>query len=221
VELMRELDLEVAGEFILMAATLIQIKVKMLLPRAPEEEAEDEDPRADLVRQLLEYRRYKDVAESLQTFEERQTRVFHRSYFEWQKPYRQKEIVLKDMTLYDLLSAFKDVLDNMPKVRYHEVKPIGVTIEEQTEYVLNSLGGKDHILFRDLLMSLRERIIMVVTFMAILELIKAKRISVRQSDVFGEIFISRREPAVQLALDETAGDAGTAPDPAEAAEPAV
>jgi len=195
VELMRELDLEVAGEFILMAATLIQIKVKMLLPRAPEEEDEEEDPRADLVRQLLEYRRYKDVAESLLTFEERQSRVFHRSYFEWQKPYRQKEVVLKDMTMYDLLSAFKDVLDNLPKVRYHEVKPIGVTIEEQIDYVLNGIGDKDHVLFRDLMAPIRERIIMVVTFMAILELIKAKRISVRQSDVFGEIFIARRVPA--------------------------
>jgi segregation and condensation protein A len=215
VELMRELDLEVAGEFILMAATLIQIKVKMLLPRAPEEEAEEEDPRADLVRQLLEYRRYKDVAESLQSYEERQSRVFHRSYFEWQKPYRQKEVVLKDMTMFDLLSAFRDVLSNMPKVRYHEVKPIGVTIEEQIDYVLNGIGDKDHVLFRDLLAPITERIILVVTFMAILELIKAKRISVRQSDVFGEIFIMRREPAVQLALD---GDEAAGAD-AEAAGP--
>jgi len=215
VELMRELDLEVAGEFILMAATLIQIKVKMLLPRAPEEEAEEEDPRADLVRQLLEYRRYKDVAESLQSYEERQSRVFHRSYFEWQKPYRQKEVVLKDMTMFDLLSAFRDVLANIPKVRYHEVKPIGVTIEEQIDYVLNSIGDKDHVLFRDLLTPITERIILVVTFMAILELIKAKRISVRQSDVFGEIFIMRREPAVQLALD---GDEAAGAD-AEAAGP--
>ncbi len=198
---MRELDLEVAGEFILMAATLIQIKVKMLLPRAPEEEAEEEDPRADLVRQLLEYRRYKEVSESLQSYEDRQSRVFHRSYFEWQKPYRQKEVVLKDMTMFDLLSAFRDVLSNMPKVHYHEVKPIGVTIEEQIDYVFNCIGDKDHVLFRDLLTPITERIIMVVTFMAILELIKAKRISVRQSDVFGEIFIMRREPAVQLAID--------------------
>ncbi len=203
---MRELDLEVAGEFILMAATLIQIKVKMLLPRAPEEEAEEEDPRADLVRQLLEYRRYKEVAESLQSYEDRQSRVFHRSYFEWQKPFRQKEVVLKDMTMFDLLSAFRDVLSNMPKVRYHEVKPIGVTIEEQIDYVLNAVRDKDHVLFRDLLSPITERIIMVVTFMAILELIKSRRIGVRQSDVFGEIFIMRREPAVQLAI-ETAGDA--------------
>ncbi|MCK7472493.1 MAG: segregation/condensation protein A [Rhodopseudomonas palustris] len=189
---MRELDLEVAGEFILMAATLIQIKVKMLLPRAPRRR------RRKRIRaptwsvscsSTAGTRRWRN---RLQSYEERQSRVFHRSYFEWQKPYRQKEVVLKDMTMFDLLSAFRDVLSNMPKVRYHEVKPIGVTIEEQIDYVLNGIGDKGHVLFRDLLAPITERIILVVTFMAILELIKAKRISVRQSDVFGEIFIMRR-----------------------------
>jgi segregation and condensation protein A len=192
INLMRELDLEVAGEFILMAATLIQIKVRMLLPRAPEEGEEEEDPRADLVRQLLEYRRYKEVAESLVTMEDRQSRIFHRSYFEWQKPFRSREIVLKDMTLFDLLSAFKDVLDNAPKTSYHEVQPIGATIEEQAELILKSLENRDHVLFRDLMTAVKERIIMVVTFIAILELIKSKRIVVRQADVFGEIWISMR-----------------------------
>lgn len=192
INLMRELDLEVAGEFILMAATLIQIKVKMLLPRAPEEEEEEEDPRADLVRQLLEYRRYKEVAESLVTIDERQSRIFHRSYFEWQKPFRTKEVVLKDMTMFDLLAAFKDVLDNAPKLSYHEIAPIGTTIEEQADRILKSLGGRDHILFRDLMASVGERIVMVVTFIAILELIKRKRILVRQADIFGEIWITER-----------------------------
>ena len=189
---MRELDLEVAGEFILMAATLIQIKVKMLLPRLPEEGEEEEDPRADLVRQLLEYRRYKEVAESLVAIDERQSRIFRRSYFEWQKPFRTKEVVLKDMTMFDLLAAFKDVLDNAPKVSNHEIQPVGTTIEEQAERILKSLEGRDHILFRDLMAPVIERIVMVVTFIAILELIKRKRILVRQADIFGEIWITGR-----------------------------
>jgi len=192
ISIMRELDLEVAGEFILMAATLIQIKVRMLLPRAPEEGEEEDDPRADLVRQLLEYRRYKEVAESLVTLEDRQSRIFHRSYFEWQKPFRTKEVVLKDMTLFDLLAAFKDVLDNMPKVSYHQVEPIGVTIEEQAGLILKSIENRDHVLFRDLMVSVKERIVMVVTFIAILELIKSKRILVHQIAAFGEIWISKR-----------------------------
>jgi segregation and condensation protein A len=192
VGLMRELDLEVAGEFILMAATLIQIKVKMLLPRTPEDGEEEEDPRTDLVQQLLEYRRYKEVAESLVPFEERQSRIFHRSYFEWQKPYKTKEVILKDMSMFDLLAAFKEVIDQMPKVSYHEVAPIGVTIEEQIEYVKKSLEGKEHILFRDLLSRFSERIVMVVTFIAILELIKSHAIRVRQASIFGEILISKQ-----------------------------
>jgi segregation and condensation protein A len=189
---MRELDLEVAGEFILMAATLIQIKVRMLLPRTPEESEEEEDPRADLVRQLLEYRRYKEVAESMVPYEERQSRIFQRSYFEWQKPYQKKEAILKDMSVFDLLSAFKEVLDHMPKIAYHEIQPIGATVEEQIDVVMKSLEGKDHVLFRDILMRAGERIVMIVTFMAILELIKNHRILVRQSSVFGEIWISKR-----------------------------
>jgi segregation and condensation protein A len=218
INLMRELDLEVAGEFILMAATLIQIKVKMLLPRQPEEGEEEEDPRADLVRQLLEYRRYKEVAESLVSIEDRQSRIFHRSYFEWQKPFRTKEVVLKDMTMFDLLAAFKDVLDNAPKASYHEVQPIGTTIEEQADRILKSLEGRDHVLFRDLVTAVPERMVMVVTFIAILELIKRKRIMVRQADIFGEIWISPRSgeapgAAVPEAA-ETTEAAGTGPDAA-------
>jgi segregation and condensation protein A len=193
VDLMKKLDLEVAGEFILMAATLIQIKVKMLLPRNPlEEDQEAEDPRTELVRQLLEYKRYKEVAESLSDLEERQSRHFPRAYFEWQKPYREKEIILKDMSMFDLLAAFKSVLDHIPEKTYHEVHDIGVTLEEQIDFVVRSLEGRDHIVFGEVMTQLRDRITVIVTFMAILELIRTRRILVRQSDVFGEIWISNR-----------------------------
>lgn len=193
VELMKELDLEVAGEFILMAATLIQIKVRMLLPRNPlDEEAVEEDPRTELVRQLLEYKRYKEVADSLSDLEERQSRHFSRSYFEWQKPYKEKEIVLKDMSLFDLLAAFKTVLDHIPQTTYHEVQAIGVSIEDQIDFLLKSLEGKDHIVFSEMISELKERIVVIVTFMAILELVKSRRIFVKQADVFGEIWITNR-----------------------------
>jgi segregation and condensation protein A len=96
------------------------------------------------------------------------------------------------MSMFDLLAAFKDVLDNMPKVSFHQVQPIGVTLEERIDFVLRSIEGKDHVLFRDMLLSIGERMVMVVTFMAILELIKSRRIWVRQATVFGEIWISGR-----------------------------
>ena len=85
-----------AGEFILMAATLIRIKVRMLLPRDPDvEEEDDEDPRTELVRQILEYKRFKEVAESLNDYEDRQRRKFPRIYFDWEKKYENKKIIMK------------------------------------------------------------------------------------------------------------------------------
>ena len=190
--------MEVAGEFILMAATLIQIKVKMLLPRdAAEGEEEEEDPRAELVRQLLEYKRYKEVAESLMGFEARQRRVFPRLYFDWARPYRKadesSEEFLKDVTLFDLLKAFQSVLDNMPKITAHEVGVIGVTVEEQIEFLKGCLEEKDRIGFSEIMGKFKERIVIVVTFLAILELIRTHKIRIQQVSIFGEIWILKRQ----------------------------
>ena len=196
IELMRELDLEVAGEFILMAATLIRIKVRMLLPRNLEEDEEvEEDPREKLVRQLLEYKRFKEVSESLSEMETHQRRLFARSYFEWEKKYEETvdgDVVLKDVTLFDLLTVFKSVLDSIPKVRDHEVSLIGITIEDQIEFLLNRLMEKDRIGFGELIPELKDRVTVIVTFMAILELIRTHRIFIRQAAIFGEIWISKR-----------------------------
>jgi segregation and condensation protein A len=195
IELMQELDLDIAGEFILMAATLIQIKVKMLLPK-PEggEEEEEGDPRAELVRQLLEYKRFKEVAEDLTDLEDRQRRMFPRTYFEWQKTFKQegREVVLKEMSLFDLLQAFKSVLDHIPEQSFHSVKAMQVTLEEQIEFMNKMLQDRERIAFSDLMTNFQERIVVIVTFMAILELIRTRRISVHQSSVFEEIWIVRR-----------------------------
>jgi len=196
IELMKELDLDIAGEFILMAATLIQIKVKMLLPRPEGEQEGDEegDPRAELVRQLLEYKRYKEVAEDLTGLEDRQRRMFPRSYFEWQKTLKQegREVVLKEISLFDLLQAFKSVLDHIPEQSFHSVKAMQVTLEEQIDFMEKMLKDQERIAFGDLMRNLKERIVIIVTFMAILELIRTRRISVHQSSLFEEIWIVRR-----------------------------
>lgn len=174
-----------------MAATLIRIKVKMLLPKDTEEE-EEEDPRAELVRQILEYKRFKEVAESLTDMETQQRRLFPRSYFEWEKKYEKKEIVLKDVTMFDLLTAFKYVLDNIPKTTVHEIGPAGPTIENQIQFLLNLLEEKGRICFRELMSELKKRVAIVVTFVAILELIRTHRIIVQQVSIFGEIWISKK-----------------------------
>jgi len=193
VDLMRELDLEVAGEFILMAATLIQIKVRMLLPReTSDEEGEEEDPRAELVRQLLDYQRFKEVSEDLGEKEDNRRRLFTRSYFEWEKQYEEKEIVLKDLTLFDLLTAFKSALDNAPKIDSHTVTTVVVTIEDQIKYIEEKLEAKDRIPFGELMAEFKERIVIIVTFMAILHLIRDNKIRVQQASIFSEIYILKR-----------------------------
>jgi segregation and condensation protein A len=196
---MQELDLEVAGEFILMAATLIQIKVRMLLPSPPEEEGEEEDPRAELVRQLLEYKRFKEVAETLQDKETRQRRLYPRTYFDWAKEFLDKEDqaidnkeFMRDVSMFDLLSAFKMVLDNIPKITSHEVDVPAIHIEDQINYIIGRLEEKERIGFVDVMSDLRERLVVIVTFMAILELIRTRRIRIQQAEVFGEIWIMRR-----------------------------
>jgi segregation and condensation protein A len=196
IELMQELDLEIAGEFILMAATLIRIKAKMLLPKeAVEEDAEEEDPRAELVRQLLEYKRFKEVAESFIEIEEKQRRIFPRVYFKWAKKYEEEdteEEVLKDISIFDLLTAFKSVLENIPKESLHQVGGIGVTIEDQITNVLKLLEENERLIFSDLMKKYQERVTIVVTFVAILELIRTHKIVIQQASLFGEIYICRR-----------------------------
>jgi segregation and condensation protein A len=191
---MRELDLEVAGEFILMAATLIQIKVRMLLPVHEEEEEVEGDPRADLVRRLLEYKRFKEVAENLIDIEERQRRLFPRNNFNWEKTHikgdDQEEDVLPEVTLFDLLTAFKTVLDNIPKVTPHQVDMPNITIDDQIEFLLHTIQEKKRIAFSALFKDLKDRIVIIVTFMAILELIRTHQIRVQQAVLFGEIWIS-------------------------------
>jgi len=193
VELMRELDLEVAGEFILMAATLIQIKVRMLLPRESLEDDEDqEDPRAELVRRLLDYQRFKEVSEELHDKEDKQRRVFSRNYFDWEKQYEEKEVVLKDVTMFDLLTAFKQALANAPAVDSHTVTTIMVTVEDQIEFIEKQLAEKERFSFVDLMKNVTERIVVIATFMAVLHLIRDHRIRVQQASVFSEIYIVKR-----------------------------
>jgi segregation and condensation protein A len=196
IDLMRELDLEVAGEFILMAATLIQIKVRMLLPRHEEEDEEtEEDPRADLVRRLLEYKRFKEVAESLAEIETRQRRLFPRACFSYEKSLaREKpgkeEPLVHDISMFDLLTAFKQVLDNMPRITSHLVNMPSVTVEEQIAWIENTLKEKKRLSFSVLMGDLKDRIVIVITFMAILEMMRTRRIRIQQAALFGEIWMS-------------------------------
>ncbi len=193
IKLMKILDLEVAGEFIEMVASLMNIKARMLLPKPVFGDEDDvEDPRTELVQRLLEYKKFKEAASEMSEFEDHRRKMYSRKFFlkpEDEKPSSTEEY-LQNVTLFDLLLAFKKALDNMPKVTYHEVKKIEITIEEQTDYILNILDAQPNILFSELIEKFKNRIVIIVTFLALLDLIKIRKIIVRQSRVFDDIKIS-------------------------------
>lgn len=191
-ELITILDLEGASEFIYLAATLIRIKAQMLLPR-PEngEEDEEEDPRMELVQRLLEYKRFKDITPNFAEREQIQRDFYSRAYFKFDLADIDETIdeSLMDVTLFQLMEVFRRTLENVPKTTFHRVEVDPVTVEEQIDYLINMLEARRHVLFSEIMANLNERLIIIVTFLAILELIRREKILIKQAAPFEEIWI--------------------------------
>lgn len=188
------LDLDNASEYVLMAATLIRIKAKMLLPKPElEDDEEEEDPRQELVQRLLEYQRYKEVAGHLGEYE-----IGQRDYYsaanltvDLDDEQEIEEEVGDEVTLFELMSVFVDVMKRMPAPSEHVVERIPVTIDDQTKYILSFVESKDQVLFTELLAQIKERIVLIVTFVALLELVKNKRLKLNQNKPFAEIWLQK------------------------------
>lgn len=207
---MQVLDLEIAGDFLVMAATLMRIKARMLLPTWPEDE-EEEDPRAELVRQLLEYRRFKEAAQDLRTREEEVRQRFGRGFLPDVSD--GEPVELEPLSHFTLIEVLKDVLARVGEEFFYEVELEDVTLEEKIDLVLAELEENGRALFVDLVSRFPRRIHIVVTFMAILELARLGRIAVAQDANFGQIWI-------YPATGQDAGAEGAAPaDPKEETEP--
>ncbi len=198
--LMKMLDLEVAGDFILMATTLMQIKVRMLLPREVNEKGEEIDPRADLIKALLEYKRYKEMSEEFLIMEANQRRVFNRGNFEadYKEAPPEYDVLLKNISIYDLLKAFKKVLVEKPKPVVHEIKKIPVTIEQQIDFILSLFEGREEVPFLMIVQDMEEKIKIIITFIALLELVKMNKIGLKESEVFNDFVIYRVEDGQNL-----------------------
>jgi segregation and condensation protein A len=191
VNLIKLMDLEVAGDFILMASTLMHIKVRMLLPREVDERGEEIDPRADLIKALLEYKKYKEVAEDLTFFESNQRKVSFRGDFSedaMESP-PEYEILLKNISVYDLAKAFKKAIEGVKPQVVHEVKKINVSIDEQIKFILDRVSEKGEIHFLSLVHGMREKIRIVITFIALLELTKMEKIGIKESPEFNDFLI--------------------------------
>ena len=192
IEAMNELNLNVAGEFLIMAATLLQIKSKMLLPadEAAEDDEEGQDPREELVRRLLEYKSYKEAARQLDDQEKMWREIFSREQGP-PEPVETDETLLDNVTLFDLVDALKGIIDRNPGRKLIEIIPDNLTVRERMNVILEMLEGKDSVSFVSLFEESCHRLVVIVTFLAMLELIRLRVARVFQGETFGPILVSR------------------------------
>lgn len=193
VNLIKELDLEIAGDFILMASTLMHIKVRLLLPKEVDEKGDEIDPRADLIKALLEYKRYKEMAEEFSDYESEQRKISFRGSNEADAKEASPElnILLKNVSIYDLAKAFKKIIEEIKTEFVHEVRNINISIDEQISFILDKLEQNNELHFLSLVYEMREKIRIVITFVALLELVKAGRIGIRESNNFNDFVLIR------------------------------
>ena len=191
-DLMQQLNLDVAGEFMVMAATLIHIKSKMLVPVDPTEAEgeEQEDPRDALVQRLLEFQRYKEAAGLLH--DRGQVRAAT-----WTRPdtvlpaFDDAGEEMLEAGLFDLISAFKELLDRRKTLLAHSVEHEGKTVEQRMEEMLALLREGESLEFLELFAAQETKADMILTFLALLELIRLKRVKVYQRGMFGPIRVFR------------------------------
>ncbi len=192
IEAMKDLNLTVAGEFLVMAATLLQIKSKMLLP--VEETAEDEedgpDPREELVRRLLEYKAFKEAARQLDT-QERMWRDIYSRPAAPKTGIEADEATLDNIGLFDLVDALQGILDRNPGKKLLEIIPDNLTVRDRMNAILETLEGQESIGFEALFDASCHRLVIIVTFLALLELIRLRTVRVYQAESFGPILVSR------------------------------
>ncbi len=186
-EMMKELNLEIAGDFLVMAATLIHIKSKMLLPPdevAPTEELED--PREELVQRLLEYQRFKDAALKLRQREEEWMNVFKREPLSDQED--DGEIYLFDVSLFDLLDAFKKIIEKAPREIVAITKE-KLTVKDRMSMIMEQLENQEVVRFEELFEGGVTKIQLIITFIALLELIRLGLLRAYQERDFGSIWV--------------------------------
>jgi segregation and condensation protein A len=204
IEVMRMMDLEIAGEFLVMASTLMYIKSRELLPLDKqvqvEGEEDGEDPRWELIRQLVEYKKFKDAAAQLQTLESRQENIFPRLPI---KPEFEVEPAKPDVSLFDLLNAVNSILKRVnQREDLRDVFEDKWTVSEKIELIMKTITDRPRVKFSELFAGAMSRTEVVVTFLALLELIRLKQIQAVQPEVFGEIEIGKVTAAATPAAAE-------------------
>lgn len=202
-EMMTTLNLQVAGEFVAMAAMLMRIKAQMLIPRVKEgiENDEIEDPRNELVQRLLEYQYFKEISGELQKLEEIHAGEFPRKP-NWN--YIDHDIMPEDalahVSLFDILNAYKQAVERLPQdSNPHEVEQEGSNIADQIDFIYNFLHKSPRVNFSTLVKEIRTKVALIVTVIAILDMMKNHLIRVVQANNFDDFIIEQRESGEDLA----------------------
>ena len=191
------LQIELAGEFLVMAANLLYIKSRTLLPKdqqMPDEEAEEDDPRWELIRQLIEYRKFKEAANHLRDQEELQSALFPRavSLDPAHAPVIDENMLIGDVGIFDLINAFQRALKRLPvEQKQGEIHEETFTVTDRINHLMRMVERGVSMKFEELFGEASSRSELVVTFLAILELIRMKQFRVRQEEQFGEIWLER------------------------------
>jgi segregation and condensation protein A len=212
--LIKMLDLEVAGEYLVVAATLLYIKSRVLLPhdqRPPEDEAEEDDPRWELVRQLVEYKKYKDAAFELSQCLARQEKVHGRGGSFKADMTTDGSLPFDKVGLFDLLSVFQKILaraDNREDLR--DIFEDRFTVSDKIQLIQGRLAERSRLVFEELFPENATRTEIVVTFLAVLELIRLRQIGVAQESAFAAIELVRIEQPVHAPTEEMLGESHAA-----------
>lgn len=190
-DVMRELNLDVAGEFLVMASTLIQIKSQMLLPQVVDsvEDEQGEDPRAELVRRLLEYDRYREASQLLISRELLHRDVFARDFPTAELDAFPAEEALPAVDMFELVDAFRRILAKAPKESFHEVGSENISIADRISDILEYLHGKESVDFEEIFAGSPTREFIVASFLAILELCRLRMIRLLQFENYGRILV--------------------------------
>ena len=198
IETFKLLNIDLASEFISMAANLMYMKSRTLLPKReqpPEEDAEGDDPRWELIRQLVEYKKFKDAAGFLHRREIEQERIFAHSPLKEKKPADEAPLPLAEASIFDLIRAFQNVLKRFEEARdFGDIVDDRFTVSDKIDHLMTTIPPGRSLSLQSLFEKATSKVEVIVTFLALLELMKMKQFRARQTSLLGEIEIERNAP---------------------------
>jgi len=190
IKMMESMNIDLGGEFVYMASLLMKIKAKMLLPLSDEDEEQIEDPRTPLVQRLLEYQQFKKVSEDLHRQLEGHSVQYPKGCeMDFDKQHDSTHDLLHNTTLFALSSIFQELIGRLPDVNPYELHEEPIHLDEQIDFLWEEINAVQRLNFKNLFPIMRTRLRLVVTFMAILEMLRTNQITVEQDKPFGDLIL--------------------------------